>query len=74
MNRGVQVLRSRISERGDQSRLAKQLGRGEGELSRVLHGLLPSLSFRQAAFRELQIEMHWWEEAPAAESVSGDAA
>jgi hypothetical protein len=72
MNRGVQVLRGEIRERGDQVRLAKRLQRDQAELSRVLSGQAPSLSFRQAAFRELQIEMHWWEEPVSEELLSSE--
>lgn len=74
VNRGAQVLKQQLAERGNQRALSEELGIDAGHVSRIVHGKkIPGLAARRKLFRSRGIAMHLWDE-PATEEGTTDAA
>lgn len=72
MNRGAQSLLKRMPNRGDQVRLADELGIDQGHLSKLSTGVrTPGLALRLLFKRKFRIPVEAWDEPV---TQKGDAA
>lgn len=66
MNRGAKALEKLMPERGDQARLADELGLDQGYLSRLARGLAaPGLPARRKFRERFGIALEAWDEPVA---------
>lgn len=73
MNRGAAALAEKLEARGDQKRMADELGIDQGYLSRIARAVkVPGLDARRKLEQQLGIPMQWWDETvepPAPEAA-----
>ena len=73
MNCGAKALAEKLEARGDQQRLAEELGIDQGYLSRIARAVkVPGLGARRLLERKLGIPMQAWDE-PADPPAAGAA-
>jgi transcriptional regulator with XRE-family HTH domain len=66
MNRGALALAEKLEGRGDQQRLAEELGIDQGYLSRIARSVkVPGLGVRRKIEQQLGIPMQAWDEEAA---------
>lgn len=63
MNRGAIRLGKIVRERGEQTRLAEELGIDQGYISRLVNAeRVPGLKVRRLLEEKCSIRMQWWDE------------